>query len=315
MRNPCGRGVWLFLGCLAFFVVGNGLASLFFAGNGLASRLMSGPMRNRVLVLTLYLACMGMIGGQAAVHSIGCVFASLHWAKRFLAGATSAIVLFGGLLVPPFLAGRIRHGYVADLAATLLCLPLFLLAAQTPLWIMRMWFRWRIVHRDDAESGHFEPLRIGGLLIAMTVIGIALTAVRASQSLTASSGNRSIAGLVVAALVVMVISAIIVLPAVLAGLYARRLPLALGLAFAADTAVVVGYVALVVAFGRAPGPLNWEVFVGVPAVAGGYFVALTVPMLIARRLGYRLLWGRGCPRPDCSATCERIDCQPQTDMP
>ena len=80
----------------------------------------------------------------------------------------------------------------------------------------------------------FEPLRIGGLLIAMAVIGMALAAAQASQSLTARSGDRSIAGLVVAALVIMVISAITVLPAVLAGLHARRLPLALGLAFAAD---------------------------------------------------------------------------------
>jgi hypothetical protein len=120
---------------------------------------------------------------------------------------------------------------------------------------------------------------------------LALAAAQASQSLMERSGNRSIAGMVVAALVINVISAITVLPAVLAGLYASRLPLALGLAFAADVGVVVGYVALVVALGR--GRLNWEVFVQVPVLAGSFFVTLTAPMLIARRLGYRLLWGRG----------------------
>jgi hypothetical protein len=275
-RNPA---ISLFLGCLA----------LFFAGNGLTSLLMSGSMPNRAIALTLYPACVGMIGGQAAVHGIWCVLAPLHWAKRFLAGATSAIVLFGGFLVPPFLADRIRHADVADLAAPLLCLPLFLLAAQTPLWIVRIWFRWRIVHRDAAASDHFEPLRIGGLLLAMAVIAMALAAVRASQSLTAPSGDRSIAGLVVAALVIMVISAITVLPAVLAGLHARRLPLALGLAFAVDAAVVAGYVAVVVALGR----MNPGVFVQVPVLGGSFFLALTAPLLIARRLGYRLLWGRG----------------------
>ncbi len=281
MRSPCGRGVWLFLGSLAFFVAGNGLMSL----------LMFGDISGRAIAMTLGPACTGMIGGQAAVHGIWCVFAPLHWAKRFLAGATSAIVLFGGLLVPEFLADGFNDVDVADLAAPLLCLPLFLLAAQTPLWIMRMWFRWRIVHRDDAASGHFEPLRIGGLLIAMAVIGMALAAAQASQSLAARSGDRSIAGLVVAALVIMVISALAVLPAVLACLRARRLPLALGLAFAVDAAIVLGYVALVVALGR--GRMHWEVFVQVPVLAGGFFVSLTAPMLIARRLGYRLLWGRG----------------------
>jgi hypothetical protein len=215
-RNPA---ISVFVGCLAFFFAGNGLASLMF-----------GETSSRAIAMTLSFACMGMIGGQIALHSIWCVFAPLHWAKRFVVGTTSAMVLFGGLLVPSFLTGRIRHADVAEMAATLLCLPLFLLAAQTPLWIMRMWFRWRIVHRDDAMSARFEPLGTGGLLIAMAVIGMALAAAQASQSLTARSGDRSIAGLAVAALVIMVISAITVLPAVLAGLYARRLPLALGLA-------------------------------------------------------------------------------------
>jgi hypothetical protein len=68
-------------------------------------------------------------------------------------------------------------------------------------------------------------------------------------------------------------------------------PLALGLAFAVDAAVVAGYVAVVMALGR--GRLNWEVFVGVPVLTGSFFVSLTAPMLIARRIGYRLLCGRG----------------------
>jgi hypothetical protein len=285
VRRSRSPAISLFVGCLAFFVAGNGLASL----------LMFGEISSRAIVMTVYPAHLGMIGGQIALHSIWCVFAPLHWAKRFFVGTTSAIVLFGGLLVALFLVGRIRHGDVADLAAPLLCLPLFLLAAQTPLWIMRMWFRWRIVHRDDAASARFEPLRIGGLLIAMAVIGMALAAAQASQSLMEGSDDRSITGLVVAALVTTVISATTVLPAVLAGLHARRLLLANGLAFAADVGVVVGYVAVVVALGR--GRLDREVlvevFVQVPVLAGGFFVALTVPLLIARRIGYRLLWGRG----------------------
>ncbi|MCU0870976.1 MAG: hypothetical protein MUE50_01390, partial [Pirellulaceae bacterium] len=84
--------------------------------------------------------------------------------------------LYMGIFVPSLVPDRIRHADVADLAAPLLCLPLFLLAAQTPLWIMRMGFRWRIVHRDDAASGQFEPLRIGGLLLATAVMGMALAA-------------------------------------------------------------------------------------------------------------------------------------------
>mgnify|MGYP001076587510 CR=1 FL=1 len=277
MRRSRNPAISLFLGCLAFF----------FAGNGLASLLMFGE----IPMMMLYPAFMGMIGGQIALHSIWCVFAPLHWAKRFFVGTTSAILLYMGIFVPSLVPDRIRHADVADLAAPLLCLPLFLLAAQTPLWIMRMWFRWRIVHRDDAASGQFEPLRIGGLLLATAVIGMALAAARLSQSIGSSSGNDSIVWLVVAALVIMVISGITVLPAILAGLYARRLPLALGLALAPDAAIVVVYVALAVTLGG--GRFEWELFIVMPVFAGGYFVTLTAPMLIARRLGYRLLWGRG----------------------
>ena len=281
MRRSRNPAISLFLGCLAFFVAGNGLIPL----------LLSGPVPNVAISMMLFWAGMGMIGGQAALHGIWCVFAPLHWAKRFFVGTTSAIVLYGGIFVPSLVAGRIRHADVADLAATLLCLPLFLLAAQTPLWIMRMWFRWRIVHRDDATSARFEPLRIGGLLIATAVIGMALAAARLSQSIGSSSGNDGIVWLVVAALVIMVISGITVLPAILAGLYARRLPLALGLAFAPDAAIVVVYVTLAVTLGG--GRIEWELFIVMPILAGGYFVTLTAPMLIARRIGYRLLWGRG----------------------
>jgi hypothetical protein len=269
----------LFVGCLAFL----------FAGNSLASRLMAGEFSSRAIARVLFpVAFNAIIVGQLGLHSIWCVLAPLHWAKRLVVGTASAMVLFGGLLILPFLAGTLD---AAELAAPLLSFPLFLLAAQTPLWIMRMWFRWRIVHRDDATSARFEPLRIGDLLIAMAAIGMVLAAAQASQTLMAGAGDRSIAGLVVAALVIMVISATTALPAVVAGLHARRLPLALRLAFAAHVGVVAGYVALIVALGR--GRMHWEVYVQIPVLAGGVFVTLTAPMLIARRLGYRLLWGRG----------------------
>jgi len=199
----------------------------------------------------------------------------------------SAILLFGGLLVPQLLVGRIRH---VD-AAPLLCLPLLLLAAQTPLWIMRIWFRWRIAHREDAACGRYEPIGIGGLLLAMAAVALALAAARLSRSIGSSRGDGSIGGLVVGALVIVAVSAATVLPAVLAGLRARRLFLAIGLAFAPGAAIVVGYVALGIMRGDVR--LDGDVFIAILALTGGFSGALIVPMLIARRLGYRLLWGRG----------------------
>lgn len=286
MRSPCRRGVWLFLGCVAFFVVTNIVSfPLLFP---------RGP--DHVLVMVLYAAGLSAIGAQMGLHGIWCVLAPLPWAKRFLVGATSGLVLYGSVAVGWIVVPSLRHelgesDLLIALVTGLLCLPLLLLAAQVPLWIMRIWFRWRIAHRDDVPSATLRPLRIGHLLLAMATIAAALAAARISQSISASPGNDGIVVLAVAALVIMVISAITVLPAVLAGLYARRLPLAHALAFAADVAVVVGYVALFVALGGER--LEWEIVIFMAGVAGGFFATLTVPMLIARRLGYRLLWGRG----------------------
>jgi len=281
VRSPSDRGVWLFFGCLAFFFVGNGVTAL----------LMSGLWPNRAIRLALYPACIGMIGGQAAIHGVWFVFARLPWPWRILAGAASAILLFGAYLAPSVLPDKTVPGDIDYLAATLLCLPLFLLAAQTPLWIMRIWFRWRIAHRDDAASGRYEPMGIGALLLAMAAVASALAAARLSRSIGSSRGDGSIGGLVVGALVIVAVSAATVLPAVLAGLRARRLLLALALAFAADVGVVAVYVTLAIILGS--GRLEWEVFVVVPVLVAGFFVTLTAPLLIARRIGYRLLWGRG----------------------
>lgn len=280
MRSLSDRGVWLFFGCLAFFFVGNGVTAL----------LMSGLWPNRAIVLALYPARIGMIGGQVAIHGVWFVFARLPWPWRILAGAASAILLFGAYLAP-LLPDNTVPGDIDYLAATLLCLPLFLLAAQTPLWTMRIWFRWRITHRDDAASGRYEPMGIGALLLAMSAVASALAAARLSRSIDSPRGNGSIGVLVVGALVIVVVSAATVLPAVLAGLRARRLPLTLGLAFAADVGVVAVYLSLRVILGG--GWVEWEVFVVVPVLVAGFFVTLTAPLLIARRLGYRLLWGRG----------------------
>jgi len=230
-----------------------------------------------------------------ALHAIWCTLAPLHWIKRFLVGAKTGFVLYGVLVAGyAFCAFHFDLTDVEDVASFfvigLLCLPLLLLAAQTPLWIMRIWFRWRIAHRDDEPSTTFQSLRISDLMIAMAVIAAALAAAQISQSISAPSGNGSIVGLAVVALIVMAASGIIVLPLVVATLRARRMLMALGLVLSVDIAIVIGYVALMVIL--ADVPVNWETFVVIPTIIGSFFVSLTAPMLIARKFGYRLQWGR-----------------------
>lgn len=283
-RRSRTQTIWLVLACMAFFTVAN--ASIF--------PLLSVIEGEEILLMAFMAACYGAIGAQMALLAIWCTLVPLHWVRRALAVALFAIVLYGAWAAG-FAFFAFQHDFLRDdfwrvFATGLLCLPLLLLAAQTPLWIMRIWFRWRIVHRDDGPSTTFQPLGIRDLMIATAVIAMALAAAQYALSINSPSGDGSIVGLVIAAVIVMVISTITLLPAVLASLHARRLLLALGLVFGVDIAVVVVYVTIMVVLTGAP--LDSEVFVGFPMLAAGFFLSLTVPLLIARMLGYRLLWGR-----------------------
>jgi len=239
-------------------------------------------------------ACYGMIGAQMALFAIWCALVPLHWLKRMLMAVISGLVLYGawaaGYAIYTLHSSWLRERLWERLVTGLLCLPILLLAVQIPLWMMRIWFRWRIAHPDEDSSETFQPLRIRDLMIATTAIAMALAAAQLSQTISVPSGNGSIVPLVVAAIVIMVLSAISVLPAVLAVLRSRRLLLAMGFVFSVYVAIAGSYAALIVLLSEAP--LDWEMFVGMPALAVGFFVELTLPLLIARRFGYRLLWGR-----------------------
>lgn len=280
-RSPRNGAIWLFLGCGAFFAV----------ANGMVFPMMSFSDPSEMLGLCFIAFWYAAFGAQMALHAVWCVFVPLHWIKRFLVGATSALVLYAVLAVA-FACYFVHLGFMGTedwliLVIGLFCLPLLLLAAQAPLWIMRIWFRWRIVHRDDGPSTPFQSLRIRDLMIATAVIAMALTAAQISQSF---NGDGNIVGMTIAALVVLAISAITVLPTVLATLRSRRLLLAMSVVLSLDIAVVLCYMAILALFFDAP-VTTWETYVGTPIITVGYFVISTSPMLIARKLGYRLLWG------------------------
>jgi len=277
----------LFLGCVAFFAATNLLMfpSIFFAGQP-----------TDVVAILMGVCLYSSIGAQMALLAIWCMLVPLHWVKRSLLGATSCLVLYGLLIAGFVIFYAFEIGFIDDELWTLsliglLWLPLLLLAVQTPLWIMHVWFRWHIVHRDDGPYASFQPLRIGGLMIAMAAVAMALAAVLAAERL-AQSINEPFDKMIIVfvASIIMVASATIVLPAVVATLRARRLLMSVGLVLAVNTAIAIGCAALMVILAGAPA--DWETLIAMPAIHGGVFAGLAVPMLIARKLGYRLQWGR-----------------------
>lgn len=128
-------------------------------------------------------------------------------------------------------------------------------------------------------------------MIAMAAVAMALAtalaAERFSRSIDEPPDNMII---VFVAFIVMVASAIIVFPAVVATLRARRVLMSVGFVLAVNTAIVMGCAALMAVLSDAG--VNWESLIAMPAIHGGVFVGLAAPMMIARKLGYRLQWGR-----------------------
>ncbi len=172
-----------------------------------------------------------------------------------------------------------------------LCLPLILLAAQVPVWILRFCFRCQIVHGDDA-SATLGPLRISHLLVATAVTAVALALARVAlwQSREALLGQDSMVALACAVLVIMLISTIVVLPTVLAALYSRRWKMTLGITVAVVSAIIVGVVTLSPV--RVGGRIWWDQVLVAIVFPESFLLALSAPLVMARQLGYRLRFGR-----------------------
>jgi hypothetical protein len=110
-----------------------------------------------ILVVMLF----GAIGAQAGLHAIWCVFAPVACVRRAAAAIAAGLVWFAAwaLGYAASVSERMFRGlpswdlfwrdYWETVAIGWLCLPLLALSIQAPLWLFRIWLRWRIVHRRD----------------------------------------------------------------------------------------------------------------------------------------------------------------------
>lgn len=267
--------------CVALLAVGNVLfASLFLSGSP------PGYMR-----LALVRAEIGSVSAQLGLHAIWCVLASAGLWKRLAWGAAAGLIWLAawvaGLLLEDAESCYLLRGV---LPTVLLCLPLAVIASQAPLWIVRGFLRWRIVHRrDPARRLPAEPMGIRHLLIATAVVAAAISAARMGLKLDGASPSSALVELVLFALVVAGLSSLTVLPALAATLRAWRVPRAL-LTILAFYVIVALALAVLRVLER--GTTSLQQSAEDLTVLAGLFVCLTGPLLLLRRLGYRLYWRR-----------------------
>jgi hypothetical protein len=250
------------------------------------------------LIAVVAFALLGALAAQGALHSTWCVFAPVAWYVRLAVAAVAAMLWFGTWAVGfcetydrPYLGVE----YVPVAVAVLLCLPLIAVAIQTPLWLARFWLHWRVRHQSDQpEADGTPPLRIRHIMLFTAVAALALGLVRLASSFYPNPAL--VTGVVGGALWAMFNSLFILLPVLAATLKSARLWLYVPACVLVGGGIYLGVlVSLAISFGEDPPA---QAYAHVAAAVAGIYVNLAGVLLVMRRLGYRLEWGRPATRQD-----------------
>ena len=252
----------------------------------------------------LLFACLGSVGAAAALLAIIAVLGpGPYWLRIPLSfGAGLLLVGWGlfGEVVASF--GEVYSLDASDggqLASLLLCLPLFFLVIQSPLWLARLLLRWELSVPDPAGVLAPPPRStIRGMLIAMAVVGLSLAGARLGGQLNIPVG-RAEEDFWIQMMIVLAVcsgaSLFSTLPILTATLRTRSVFLAVTIVAIYAAAWLV---AILVVMNSIDSVDETEIAY-MTALMLSFAAALTVPLLMVRRLGFRLRWGResGPPGP------------------
>ena len=238
----------------------------------------------------------GVYFTQAAALSTGLVFASvpfwqrlgLHW---LIAVALVSVWLLG-FQSPTVGRGAGPSG--RDIAFVFLSLPLFSLAAQLPLWVLRLYFQWQIVHEEELRSA--EPdraLSIRDLMIATVVVALSVALARVSAEQAGPDYW------IVWAIVVLSVAgaSLVSIPPLLVWTLRVKEPTWGALAaLSYAVAFAIGSVFLMLIIEPRARPVSWQLFIFLCMIFG-YAATLLIAFWILRVRGLRLKIGWSLFRP------------------
>lgn len=250
-------------------------------------------------LLQVYLL-FAVIFAAPVLLSVGAVFGQGRYWLRILLSFGMGLVLVGF-----WVGGEVTTASSVDLRditqwddflIVLLSLPMVYFAMQAPLWVVRLLFNWRIVATTrSAEALQAPSSTVGGMLLTMGFIGLALGGVRLAGELamrdSSSVGPGFWIGIIVAAVLVSLLSLVVVLPVLLGTLRARKPAMGMG-GIGIYTALWLAMFFLLSADSYQGMPGLWPTLI-VCLVVVSFMTTVTMPLLITRRFGYRLQWGRG----------------------
>jgi len=251
----------------------------------------------------------GMFVAQAGLYTSWVVLAPFALRIRVTTAAALGLVwwvtsvLSCVLYVDP-------HRWAKDVALGCALVPLLAIGFQAPLWLVRGWFRWRILHVDQgpvewapdrwwlrwrtlylaprSPKKRSEGFRTRDILIGTTAVALAFGA--AQMANTASLSGDLLIGTIRGSIGAAIISLVVVLPLIAATLHAQRVWLALSVTTLLQLLVFVGtFLVLCEVF---EWPDRYEGLRIFGTIFSGLWVSFSAVMLVVRSLGYRLVWER-----------------------
>ncbi len=171
-----------------------------------------------------------------------------------------------------------------------LSLPLMVIIAQAPLWLVRVWFGWRIEHKESIDApADRRPLQIRDAMFVIGITAAALAVARVAPRLYLMEVSRFLAGLAMIACAVAFFSVTAVLPSLWAGLRlptrATRYAIAMGIPFV----VVLGALAIV-SVAASQSMAKAEAFGYYSIVVLTFVTVTTLCFWRCRRRGFVLRW-------------------------
>ncbi len=267
------------------------IAVVFALGN-VAIAPMMGEISPRSWAAVFIHIAIGAIMAQCGLVTLLGAFAMFPVFERQTFGFLATVFFFGFWTVGCATASY--YGTLLDevMWKTGMCIPLIYLSIQAPMWMMRIVFRWRIRTVAELDESQTQFDVDGPMTISQMMVSTALVAV--SFALVRIAADEDSAGFWFIILVMAASTAGISFVAVIPALLLLRVQSLLNgihvLSLYYSTAIATTLLILCIAM-QPHGLDVWGVF-GASLILATFGTCIVVPILIVRRAGYRLCWGR-----------------------
>ena len=283
-----------------WLLIGGVAAGVFMIAGNMALYPMAEDETDKAIVLMIYLAVWGgVLFGQAGLTAIWLGLGRPSALVRVV-GAGVAYLVFAGSYLTGYLGREsfkiefISFDGMEQQVAAILAIPILIVTAAAPLWLLRLSFGWHIGHNSSPPAFNSRQYSIGSLILLTTLIAVLLGS--GLQACRLSEEPPLDFWLILGSwcLAAFILTATTLIPACL--LLSRYPLLGFGILAGVVACLYGAVIWMIIAVSRSfGGKLSDPDLWGSIALCGcpilGYIATLVPPLVALRRGGYRLVMG------------------------